>query len=255
MRLLTALLVSTLVSPALAASGSVTLRATFAGLPVGKMEYTVRLDDGRYTVDGEGATGGVGRLASSASSVFRAKGRLGKAAPVPSNHSVTYRDGKKEGSAAIKFSRGRVVSKSETPPPTPRKDRVPVTDDMVAGAVDPTSALILPAPKDASLASICGRTIKVFDARNVFTLTMAPLKSGKLDDGTRLHTCSVTYRALGGHRASSKAVARFQRNGSMRIGFAPVVTQGGRAVWGVAAFQVKTRFGRARATAKGIEPA
>ena len=236
-------------------AASVTLPATFAGLPVGKLTYTVSVEGDRYVVSGEGATGGVGRLASSASSVFRAKGQLVGNAPVPSSHSVNYRDGKKEGAAAIKFERGRVVSKSETPPPTPRPDRVPVTDDMITGAVDPTSALILPASADADLAEICDRTIKVFDARNLFTLALAPEKSGRLADGTTVHICRVAYDALGGHRASSKAVARFEKNGSLRLGFSPVAGDGDRSVWGVSRFEVRTRFGRARAVARGIDPA
>lgn len=234
-------------------SGSVVLPVSFAGLPVGKLEYTVTLDGQRYTIDGRGATGGVGRLASSASSVFRARGRLGANGPVPRSHSLSYRDGKKEGSASIRFSKGQVVSTKETPPPTPRKDRVPVPKGARAGAVDPTSALIVPAAAKADIAAVCARKLKIFDARNLFTLTMRPSRTIRLADGTRAHICAAAYKAIGGHRASSKAVKRFERNRSLSITYAPIVQGGDTTVWGIVGFRAKTRFGTARGEAKGVD--
>lgn len=245
-----------LAAPALASGGSVVLPVTFAGLPVGAMEYTVRVKGSDYTIDGQGETGGLGRLASSASSTFRSRGRLGPDAPLPRSHSLAYRDGDKEGSASIRFRAGSIASVKETPPPTPRKDRVPVTKAMLKGAIDPTSAMILPLPADAALAEVCGRTLKISDARNVFTLTFTPDRSVRLKDGTRAHRCAVRYKALGGHRTSSRGVSRFERNRSLRIIYAPLATgSGNRPVWALVGFRMKTRFGIVRGTASGVDGA
>ena len=239
-----------------APEASVNLPVRFAGLPVGAMEYTVRVEGDRYTVDGTGRTGGVGRLVSSASSTFRSRGRLGDGRPVPQSHSVSYRDGAKEGTAAIRFRPGARPTASETPPPTPGKSRVPVTDAMLEGALDPTSAMLVPAPPDASAATVCGRTIRVWDARNVFDLALAPQGSNRLADGTPTHVCTVRYTPLGGHSSTSRGVQRFSRNRSIRIEFAPLFPVGaaeGTGLWGLVGFRMKTRFGIVRGRAEGVD--
>ena len=247
MRLLIAALLLVQPTAAFADTATVELGVNLLGLPVGSARYTVTVDGDSYRIEGTGRTGGVGRLASSASSKFSAEGRIADGRVRPASHALSYRDGDKRGSASITFAKGRVASASETPPPKPRKDRVPVTPDMLRGTIDPTSALILAAPHDAKLAELCSRTLRVSDARNVFELTLSPDRSGKLK-GRRTHTCRARYRPLGGHRASSEAVKRVAKNRSLRITYAPLAD----GVWGVVGFQVRTRVGTARGVASKI---
>ena len=141
-----------------------------------------------------------------------------------------------------------MASATESPPPKPRKDRVAATKAMLQGAIDPISAMIVPAAPKASLKTVCNRTIKVSDARNVFTLVLSPLKSDRLRSGARTHTCAVRYKPLGGHRASSKSVKRFARNRTLRMTFAPLTP----SVWGVVGFSLKSRYGRVRGSASTI---
>ena len=238
--------------PALANGDTVRVRLSFARLPVGRMAYTVRRDGARYTIDGTVDVGGVARVASSASGAFRSRGTLGADGPVPARHELSYRDGRKEGATSIRFAAGQAPKATETPPPKPRRDRVPVTDAALRGAIDPGSALLVVAPKDAGAKGVCDRTRKVFDGRNVFRLTMSGTAAGRLKDGTPTRTCRVRYEPIAGHRTSRDAVKRLRR-AKMELTFAAL---GGEPhVWGLIAFEVPTRYGTARGRARGVDPA
>ena len=230
-----------------AAGGKVSLRLSFAGVPVGKLDYSVKIEGDRYTITGEGGTLGVASVASSAKGRATSSGVLTKDGPVPASHDVDWKDGRKKGRLAMRLTGGTVTS-LDIAPKRKRRNRVKVTDAHKVGVIDPASAMIVPAPRDASGQTVCTRRLVIFDGVNRYDLTLSPARTVRVKTkGYRgpAHVCRAEYRAIAGHKAGRKSLERLQR-ATIEMTYAPLSD----GVWALHSFKVPTKWGAAAGRAR-----
>ena len=233
--------------PASAGSGHVAakLKLRFAGLPVGRFKYGVTLRDAAYTLSGRTETTGVAKVFAKTEATFSSQGKVSGAAPTPRKHKMRYTSDGKRGSLDMGFQGGALARNKVSPKVKPRKDRVAVKPSHLASVLDPISAVLLPAPVNATLAQVCSRTLPVYDGQNRFDIVLAPKRtvngSAKGYRGP-VHVCAARYRPVSGHRASRDSVKRMAAERRIEIGFAPV---GDSGTWSLFQFRFPTKYGPA----------
>lgn len=231
------------------AEGKVDMTLSFSGMPVGKFSYSLQVDGDRYRIKAKGKTGGVAAVAASARGTATSSGTLSSRGPVPAAHDVRWRDGrkKKRGTMAMRMEGGRVASLALKPKKT-RKGAVPVTPAHLRGVVDPASAMIVSAPREARGKAVCNRRLPVFDGVNRYDLVMRHARTRKVEtQGYRgpAHTCAVSYVPVAGHKPGRKSLKRLAK-ATIEMTYAPL----GEGVWGLWSFAVPTKWGTARGQAR-----
>ncbi len=195
---------------------------SFAGIPIGKGQWTIEIRPDAYTIAGSGRASGLVSALIDGEGTISALGAIRDGKPIPTAFtSVITRD--KDKSETRMTLDGGVV-KDIVPPTEPAdKDRVPVTDTHRRGIIDPLSALLVPASLDAQA---CSRTLSIFDGRRRYDLKLA----FKRMDKVKTHTgyagpavvCTTTFQPIAGHRANS-ALAKYLTEGrEIEIWFVPV---------------------------------
>ena len=230
-----------------AAGGKVSLRLSFAGVPVGKLSYRVEIDGDRYAITGEGGTLGIASVASSAKGRATSSGVLTKAGPVPASHDVDWKDGRRKGRLAMRLEAGTVTS-LEIAPKRKRRGRVAVTQAHKAGVIDPASAMIVPARRDASGGTVCTRTLSIFDGVNRYDLALDHERTVNVKTrGYRgpAHVCRAKFKAIAGHKAGRESLKRLQR-ATIEMTYAPL----GDGLWALHSFSVPTKWGAATGKAR-----
>ena len=248
MRLLLAAALLALALPA-HAGARVDMALSFSGMPVGKFTYRVDVSGDRYRLRAKGGTGGVAAIAARAEGTATSSGTLSPAGPVPAAHDVRWRDGrkKKRGTMAMRMEGGRVASLALKPKKT-RKGAVPVTPAHLRGVVDPASAMIVSAPREARGKAVCNRRLPVFDGVNRYDLVMRHARTERVRaKGYRgpAHVCAVSYVPVAGHKPGRKSLKRLRR-ATIEMTYAPLE----RGVWGLWSFAVPTKWGTARGVAR-----
>ncbi len=142
--------------------------ASVAGIPIGRGNWVIEIDNDQYSAAASGATTGIFRIFSSARGTSAARGVFSGGLPVPSSYaeSVDY------GHAIIDDVRialvgGNVKDYAVEPPLPPHPDRIPVSDADRRGVVDPMSSALarVGGSGDPVSPQACGRKVPVFDGR------------------------------------------------------------------------------------------
>ncbi len=127
---------------------------------------------------------------------------------VPAKYDVTFEGMSKPVVIKTGFDSDGPVDWSITPPPEDKflKERVPLAQADLRGAIDPLSAMLIQAnsPDQA-----CNRTLEIFTGGTRLDLVLRP--GTATEPG--VFACDVTYRPVSGHRADSESVARLVKNG------------------------------------------
>jgi hypothetical protein len=198
---------------------------SIAGFPVAKAYLSYALNGKGYTVTGSGKTTGVVRLFSDGRGKVSAKGTLNGKRPVPAAYAYDVVDDEGKETLKMAFSGNRVGRIELVPPENPEKlkRRVPLKRSHKVGVLDPLSALFIP----ADAATVCNRTLPIFDGEQRFDLVLTRKRTGRFRGGRknfkgRVIVCAVSYRPIAGHRADKKEVKYLQRNSGMELWMAPI---------------------------------
>ncbi|MGF1651122.1 MAG: DUF3108 domain-containing protein [Hyphomicrobiaceae bacterium] len=173
---------------------------TFNGVSLGNLRITTELADNRYQT---AATAKFSALfgALKWSGRLEGRGAVTSLGPSPtqyahafeSERNMVVRNRKSSQEVRLGFRDGAVVDRF-TEPKLKTQNRVPITPAHLRDVLDPTAAVVAITQVGAGQ-SPCDRDIPVFNGRTRFDLIFKP----KSRDG-RLHTCSVHYRPVAGHR-------------------------------------------------------
>lgn len=206
---------------------------SIAGIPIGEATLSVDVRDGTYVANG---TADFGFLFFGGEGVARAEGTARNGVLEPRAYRVSYEGVRRPGRIEIDFDGGRAVRWDRLPEPDGdwAEGRTEVAAADLTGVLDPLTALVVPAPRDASPDEVCRRLLPVFSGYTRFDLELTGPAKAQTGVG-----CAVTYRPVAGHRADSRGVERLQRPGALTIALAPVDD----AAWGPALIAVETRFG------------
>ena len=228
-----------------AASLDVRLPVVVWGVTMGQADHRIEVDGARYAVKGRAKSRGVAAISGGKAS-YATSGSIAGDRLLPDSHRLSFK-ARKKGRLALDFRDGDVVRASVKPRRRPKKDRVKLTAGHRRDVVDPVSAMMFAvAPGDVGKgARVCNRTIPYFDGNNRADLVLSHkgTRQAKADGfAGPVHTCSVRFRPLAGHRPS-KAVTKFYKaNRQMEITVARV---GETPVYALFGFSVKMQRGTA----------
>ncbi|HEX5213240.1 MAG TPA: DUF3108 domain-containing protein [Pseudolabrys sp.] len=218
-----------LVANAAHAQGKVSAHYTIAmtGVTIGEIVWKIDIGDTLYSTSASGKASGVLSALMNGEGGVTAQGNVaaGRLEPTSFVSAITDEDG------AIKlemtFADG-IASERITPQPPVHPDRLPVTDADRRDVTDPLSAvLILTKLGGGTLAaSDCNRTLKIFDGRRRYNLTLSYGRLDKLAIGRGysgpILVCNVVLQPIAGYRADSMIVKYVAGRRNMELWFAPI---------------------------------
>lgn len=228
---------------------SAKLSLSFQGLPVGEVRHTVTLNGDKYKITGVVETNTLIKLVSGVEASFNAIGTAKGQSIEPRVHNVRYKQRKKNGKTKIAFRKDRVRKVSAKPAIRYKPTVIKVTDKHKKDVLDPVSALLFTTTKGHGGAAVCNRTLPVFDGKERFDLVVRHVSTKREKvTGYRgpVHTCSVRYVPVAGHRPEKKSVQHLAANRKMRIQMARL---GKSNSYGLFGFTVATDKGTARGIA------
>lgn len=201
---------------------------SIARITIGSATATADFSDGQYGVSMSGRASGMMRVLASGDGTLSARGVLNAGRPAPREFvaRTTTDDDTLDVKLVIDGDNVVALSASE---PKPNPDRVELTEAHRRGIVDPLTALLIPidgaGPSDGPSEAACQRTLAVFDGRRRFDLKLAfrRMDTVKAERGYAgpVAVCTVTFRAVAGHRRSSRIV-KYLEGRDIEMAFAPV---------------------------------
>ena len=185
-----------------------TYEVDLASFNLGEFTIDARFEGSAYELKGEGRFSlFLGRTYKSSGSAESA-GRFANGGLKPSSFMLSIKNGDKKEARRLSFARGAVSQVTFVPPKKGGRNRVPVTQEQLAGVLDPLSAAFL----HTSSGDPCADTMKVFDGRLRFNLVLTPKRADQLprDAPARLSgpvaVCTVTFVPIGGYKPDNAAV-------------------------------------------------
>jgi len=204
---------------------------SFAGIPIGKGQWTIDVGAASYTIAASGQASGLVTALISGEGVIHARGvvRAGKA--VPTNFSSVLTRGDEKAQLRMELDNGNaqaIVAEEQEK----EQDRVSVTDEHRRGIVDPLSAMLVPAVagSDAASAEGCQRSLPIFDGKRRYDLKLAfkRMEKVKADQGYQgpVAVCAVVFHPVAGHRANSALLKYLTEGREIEMWLAPVAGTG-----------------------------
>jgi hypothetical protein len=211
------------------AGGSLEARysVTFTGLQIGQAALVVQINDDTYSAAGSGMVTGVLQLVTGGKGTATARGHFINGRLSPISYSVNSETDRKSEELRLAGASG-VIWDEKVEPRREHADRIPVTEEHRAGAVDPMSALLMPVAGSGDLtgADACNRTLPVYDGRQRYDLEFIFVRTEAAKDvkgySGPLVVCRVQYRPVAGHRPNRKQVKELVDNKEIFVWLAPV---------------------------------
>lgn len=207
-----------------AAEQTVTTRYGMAiiGLPIGKASFDTVIDGRHFMVNGSMSSAGLGSLVSDTGGTSRVSGRVTPGGFAATSYGLDYTSDKKRWTSKVAFSGGRVTSASVSPKRNKQKPGyVPVERSQLSSVVDPLSGLMV---KTDSAASVCNRTLPLYDGWSRLDLALSPSGSRQYDmpgySGPAT-VCSARIRPVSGYDKGSKGL-NYLKSKTIEVWFAPI---------------------------------
>lgn len=202
---------------------------TIGRINVALVDVALEDDGRRYGLDLSANVTGFGSMVASGTARARAEGNSDGQSLVSEHFDLETRANGELFTVDVGFS-GRAVSSFKVNPPVMESpDRVPVERRHLSGVGDFLSAFVL---KGAGLdKSLCQRTLNIFTGVERFDIAMAYVEN---DEATSPRTgyqgplvlCSLDYRPISGHYASSEITNYLADTSRILVWYMPLGTSG-----------------------------
>ena len=220
---------------ALAGGGRLDARydVSLAGLEIGKAALVVEVGDNHYTTAASAKISGVVQVISDGRDSAGARGTIAKDRLQPSSFALTAINDRKQFEIRFSFDKQAIKEVVVEPPPKPRADRVPVTEEHRKGVLDPMSAVLFLYPGSGELIApeACNRTLPIFEGTARFDVDFEFVRIEKVKAkhfaGDAV-VCRAIYKPIAGHRKGRKEVEYMEKNKEMFAWLVPVA--GSRAL-------------------------
>ncbi len=202
--------------------------ASLAGIPLGKGTWVIDIGDTHYTATANWATTGLLKMFSSGQGSGAARGVLAAGQPVASNYAATVKLDKKTDEVRILVNGGVVKEFHVNPPVNDDPERLPVTDALRRGVMDPMTASLLrtPGSENPMGPQACQRTLSIFDGRMRYDLQMAFKRMDKVraDKGYKgpVLVCAVYFSPIAGFNPGRAAIKYLVELREIEAWLAPV---------------------------------
>jgi Protein of unknown function (DUF3108) len=224
--------------------------ASMFGLTVTKSTFTTNFYHNSYALYGTLKSAGLGEFFDDTKGVMSASGVIGKNAIIPTSYAVNYVTGKTKKNTRLAFSKGNVVSVSNTPPLKKRQPWVEVMPAHLKLVFDPLSVFMRKAP---SLETVCDTPLRIFDGELRMNLNLSPIGMTKIKtngfEGVGM-TCAIRFEPVAGYRSGKKQIDYLRKNKNMSITFVPI---GKTGLFAPALAKIGTQIGTITVRAKRFE--
>lgn len=220
--------------------------ASLFGLPIGRAVFETNFNGSSFAISGNFASAGIARLFDRTDGAVTVTGRIGQNSSQPQSYALNYRSGDKRKRTTVTFSGGTVERTENEPAPEKRGDDwVPVEKEHLSGVADPLSAALLPA---ADVASVCNRTMRVYDGEIRADLVLSPA-SAREAFGDMAVTCRAKFVPVAGYRKNHSSIKFLRDKARILVGFNRVE---GRDLYSPAQATIATKVGTVHIRAKPI---
>jgi hypothetical protein len=197
-----------------------------AGIPIGKSEITVQIDNDKYTASATGRASGFFTILISGEGSVRVQGAVSEAGLQPKNFTASIKKDNENSEVKMVIDGGSVVDLTAESS-IPDKDRVPLTDAHRHGIVDPLTAVLLPAGQSRTLSGdVCQRSLPIFDGRRRYDLDLSfkRMDEIKLAKGYQgpVVVCAIKFKPIAGHHNSSLIVKYLSEGRELELWSAPI---------------------------------
>ena len=218
-----------LVSCAFAVARAEDLDAAYSirliGLPIGVGSVSAHFTGDSYTIEARGKLTGLANMVGHAKGASTGKGAFVGDHISPSAYATTAVNASTTRTIRMSLAGNAVTGVEITPPFDEKPDRIPLSGADTRDIVDPVGAFAIRTGSGAPDASVCQRTLPIFDGWTRFdvALSYVGLKdvSAKGYAGKAV-VCSVRYTPIAGHRKDRPATKYMQDNRDMEVWMAPV---------------------------------
>jgi len=200
---------------------------SFTGLKIGQAALVVQVNDDSYSASGSGMVTGVLQLVTGGKGAASARGKLIEGKPSPVNYSASSETDRRSEELRLAGAGGMIWDEKVEPRPE-AADRIPVTDEHRAGAIDPMSALLMPVADNRDLTgpAACDRMLPIYDGRQRYDLEFIYLRTETAKDvkgySGPVAVCRVQYHPVAGHRPNRKSVKELIDNKDIFVWLAPI---------------------------------
>ncbi|MDJ0512231.1 MAG: DUF3108 domain-containing protein [Methyloceanibacter sp.] len=204
-------------------------RVGVGAIDLGTFDLTGVVDRKTYTLKAKGDFSILAGLVYRATGTTNSNGRRLDAVARPQRFDFSYTDNRKKQAMQIVFKNKAAPVVTRTPKKRPDKKAVPLSEGQLRNVLDPLTAAFLSVHGNfpAGDTAVCNQTLRVFDGKRLFELTLSPKRTEKLGKrapgGLRAAAvCAVRYQPIGGHRPESRTVAYLQKSKDIEAWLVPV---------------------------------
>jgi hypothetical protein len=199
---------------------------SFARITVGSATVRAEIGSNAYAISASGQAGGIIRLLVDGDGNLISRGSVAGNRLFPSKFMSKINSANDPLDVNMTIENGNVAELTVLPPSSP--DRVPITDADQKKISDPLTALFVPADETGNglNRATCQRTLPIFDGRQRYDLQLDFKRLDKVTHDTGysgpLVVCSLGYRPIAGHRASTPFVKYLSESREIEIALAPL---------------------------------
>lgn len=226
---------SCLATPAASLDGvgrfETTYSVTYSGIELGNFTAATQFNGNRYSIRGNGQFAILEGLLFNWKGTTTTAGSIGDdGAPVPSDFVFDYKSGRKGERLRVNYAGAEVTGVEIVPAWTAEPDIVPVRKAQLVRSLDPLSAVFLlgRTKNGKSDASLCQRTIPVFDGRMRYDLILSHRKTVQVkNEGAARYTgpvvvCRVKYVPISGHKPDHANTVHLAKSPDIEVWLVPL---------------------------------
>jgi len=195
------------------------------GLPVGVGAVTAHFSKDAYAIEARGKLTGVANLVGHANGAATGKGAFVGERVSPIAYATTAVNSAMTRTIRMALAGNAVTGVEIAPPYEEKPDRIPLSQADTRNILDPVGAFAIRTASGAPDASVCSRTLPIFDGWTRFDITLGYLGlrdvSAKGYSGKAV-VCSVRYTPISGHRRDRPATKFMEENHDTEVWMAPI---------------------------------
>ena len=198
---------------------------TVRGFTVGRAQLQAEIADGRYSIQFSGGVRGLARIFSNAETSAAVIGQVAPDGLRPDEYKHVWREDNETEAVDLHFV-GHNLTEMNLDPPRRHPERyVPITEQDMAGVLDPVTAFVWAVPTGVT-PDICSRTIPLVDGRRRFDILLSynrdePFSTKDRSFSNNTVVCSFRYQTIAGHRIGKKSDGSIKNGDGMEVWMAP----------------------------------
>jgi Protein of unknown function (DUF3108) len=206
-------------------------RVSLLGLTVGRGAWEIEINSDQYLQKADGRISGMASRLISGEASASAHGAIAGDQARPASFDADVKTDAETEKIKMTFDAAGVVDlvvDPPFPPPTPKQERVPITDSDRKGVLDPLSAglVMVSGPDDMLKPQACDRRIPVFDGRRRFDVVLSFKRMDKVKAETGYEgpaiVCAIHLVPIAGHRVGGTTMQHLIKSDAMEVTLAPL---------------------------------